>query len=149
MDRFHEKLNTFLAHPDVQIMGEFPQHRKSNTLAHVTRVAKRSHGIAKKLHIKVDEDSMMRGAILHDYYLYSTHDMDMSAYRHVVSHAELALKNASAKFDLNKKEENIIYSHMWPLNVTHLPRCKEAWIISLADKICAIQEMLNFRLAVS
>ena len=44
----------------------------------------------------------------------------------------------------NENVENIIESHMFPLTITKIPKSKEAFIVSLADKICAVKENLNF-----
>lgn len=148
MDEYTEKLRRFIRRDDVRLMQNFSQHKTSNTLAHVTHVAEVSHRIVQKLHMNVDEDSMMRGAVLHDYYLYDFRTRpDLTAYRHGTGHPEIALENASREFTLNDKERNIIYSHMWPLTLTHLPKCREAWVVSVADKVCAIDEMYVRRIS--
>ena len=49
----------------------------------------------------------------------------------------------SATFRLNAKEENIIISHMWPL-AKRMPRCREALVVNLADKLCATAEVLGY-----
>ena len=36
--------------------------------------------------------------------------------------------------------ENIIGSHMWPLNIRNIPRSREAILVCIVDKICAVQE---------
>ena len=141
-DTYTEALEALKNDPDIRVMRQFRQHTVSNTFNHVCHVARMSHKIEKKLHVKVDEKSLLRGAVLHDYYLYDFREHPMSAYRHGTSHAGTALKNAEEKFNLNETEKNIIYSHMWPLNLTHIPRCREAWIVTLADKICAFEEMV-------
>lgn len=145
-DRYMAELHRFAELPDVKIMGQFAQHKTSNTLAHVCHVASVSHKIEKALSIDLDEEAMLKGAMLHDYYLYDFHQHPISAYRHGTGHAMTALSNAEKVFSLNSKERNIIYSHMWPLNLTHIPRCREAWVVTLADKICAIEEMFLDRL---
>lgn len=51
------------------------------------------------------------------------------------------MRNAEELFELNWKEKNIIRSHMWPLHITHMPMCREALIVNVADKWCALEEM--------
>ena len=41
------------------------------------------------------------------------------------------------------KEQNIIISHMWPL-ARRMPRCPEAAVVNLADKLCATAEVLGY-----
>ena len=45
-------------------------------------------------------------------------------------------------FGITKKEQNIIASHMWPLTFRHVPTCREAIIVCLADKYCAVVESM-------
>ena len=30
---------------------------------------------------------------------------------------------------------------MWPLNITQIPVSREAWLIRLADKVCAVRDV--------
>ena len=32
---------------------------------------------------------------------------------------------------------------MWPYTPFKLPKCREAWLVVLADKVCAIQELMG------
>ena len=139
--RFQQLLAEFASHPDVQCLKEIPQHKGNTTFAHSGNVAERSYRLAAKWGIKVDLVSLVRGAMLHDFYLYDTETMPYSDYRHSLVHPKLALQNAQRYFDLNAKERNIILSHMWPIPGAPLPRCKEAWLVCLADKLCAWEEM--------
>mgnify|MGYP000786537243 FL=1 len=45
-------------------------------------------------------------------------------------------------FGITKKEQSIISSHMWPLTFRHVPSCREAIIVCLADKYCAVVESM-------
>ncbi len=146
MQNFEQHLNTLTSDPRIRQMKQYEQHTVSTTYDHVCHVARMSHTIVTKLHINCEEEELIKGALLHDYYLYDFRQHpDMGAYEHGTSHAENALKNAELDFELTDRERNIIYSHMWPLNLTHLPKCKEAWIVTLADKICAFNEMVLHR----
>ena len=83
----------------------------------------------------------MRAALLHDYFLYDWHAWEGGEHRlHGLFHAGTALKNARADFALSAVEENAILRHMFPLTPIP-PRCREGWIICLADKLCAACEL--------
>ncbi len=53
----------------------------------------------------------------------------------------LAVRNAREHFILDRKTENIINSHMWPLPFSEMPKSREAVLVNLSDKFCAYQEM--------
>ena len=54
-----------------------------------------------------------------------------------------ALANAQESYDLTDLEKDIIYSHMWPLNITHIPHYRESVIVGIADKYTASRERLH------
>jgi hypothetical protein len=84
----------------------------------------------------------VRGALLHDYFLYDWHEKDGGHRLHGFRHPAFALYNASKDFSLNRKERNIIARHMFPLTVLP-PRCLEAWIVCFVDKYCAFSETMG------
>ena len=47
--------------------------------------------------------------------------------------------------NVTSRERNIIARHMFPL-VPVPPTCREAWIVCLADKWCALRETIAGRL---
>lgn len=126
----------------------FLQHGSMSVYAHVCAVACASLAAADALAragIRVDRASLTRGALLHDYFLYDWHDADNGHRWHGFTHPRTALENASADFDLTPRERNIIIHHMFPL-VPVPPTCREAWIVCLADKWCALRETVSGRL---
>jgi uncharacterized protein len=135
-----------LRSPTVKSQAEFIQHGTVNVLYHTVRVACLSLKIANFLHIGVDTRSLVRGALLHDYFLYDWHVHDGGHKLHGILHARRALANADRDFELNAIERDIIKKHMFPLNITP-PRYIESFIVSLADKLCAIQETLFMKKA--
>ena len=125
---------------DAQRMKTFIQHGHITTYEHVMNVVCMSYVLNKVVHLHADRRSLVMGAFLHDFYLYDWHDRSAHKRLHGFRHPVDALKNAKERFTLNRKEENIIVSHMWPLTLTRLPRCREAAIVCLSDQICASYE---------
>ncbi|MBS7341508.1 MAG: phosphohydrolase [Suilimivivens sp.] len=118
--------------------GTMPVHR------HCIDVAEKSIAISKFLRIPCNEREMVRGALLHDYFLYDWHDKSRENYQrlHGFYHPGIALRNASMEYELTLREKDIIKKHMWPLTVVP-PLCREAWIVTTADKYCSLLETLK------
>ena len=114
----------------------FVQHGNTSVMKHCISVAYVSLMIAKKLHIKVDRKALVRGALLHDYFLYDWHEKDDSHKWHGFHHAKKALENALEDFKLNEIERDIIACHMFPLNIRP-PKYRESWLVCYADKVCS------------
>lgn len=122
------------------------QHGSIAVHRHCMDVARQSLKISRALHIPVNEREMVRGALLHDYFLYDWHDTSRENYQfwHGFYHPGIALSNAERDFDLSQTERDIIKKHMWPLTVVP-PKCKEAWVVTMADKYCSTLETLKLR----
>jgi uncharacterized protein len=119
----------------------FMQHGDISCYRHSLRVAYCSVRWARRLHIEADTRALVRGALLHDYFLYDWHEKDASHKWHGFHHPNAALRNASLDFNLSPRERDVIRRHMFPLTLVP-PRCRESWIVCLADKWCALQETL-------
>ena len=121
------------------------QHGDMTVNQHCLNVAKLSIAISEKLHIRCQKNEMIRGALLHDYFLYDWHigDAKKPHNLHGFYHPGIALKNASQDYDLTPRERDIIEKHMWPLTLTKIPRCREAWIVTTADKWCSLLETVH------
>ncbi len=120
------------------------QHGNVTVNHHCMNVAKYSLAFSDKLHIRCNRREMIRGALLHDYFLYDWHDKDhVQPYKlHGFHHPGIALDNAKQEYELTEKEQEIIKKHMWPLTVVP-PTCREAWIVSCADKWCSLLETFH------
>lgn len=81
--------------------------------------------------------------MLHDLFLYDWRKKrpDGKGF-HAFRHPKIALNNSLLIFNLNKKEQDIILKHMWPLTVIP-PRYIESFIISSMDKYSALKESYN------
>ncbi|MCR5100323.1 MAG: HD domain-containing protein [Butyrivibrio sp.] len=124
------------------------QHGNVSVFEHSVSVAKCALMLNDKLKVKCNERNLIRGALLHDYFLYDWHDKDckenIHPNLHGFYHPGIALKNANRDFNLNIIEQEIIKKHMWPLTVIP-PLCREAWIVSLADKYTSLLETIRIR----
>lgn len=121
---------------------KYMQHSDISVYKHCISVAYTSVELADRLAWNVNRRELIRGALLHDYFLYDWHQKDKSHSWHGFRHADAALKNAKEDFELSFIEENIIERHMFPLNPKP-PACREAWIVCIADKYCAIKEIIG------
>lgn len=120
------------------------QHGTMTVRRHTIDVARTSLLISRKLRIKCNEKDLVRGALLHDYFLYDWHDKQHASPHklHGFNHPEIALKNAEMEYELSDREKDIIKKHMWPLTIIP-PMCREAWIVTLADKYCSLRETFH------
>lgn len=120
------------------------QHGTVTVNDHCISVAKHSIILAQFLGIKYNRRELIRGALLHDYFLYDWHDKDHinPLKLHGFYHPGRALKNACAEYDLTEREKDIIRKHMWPMTVIP-PMYREAWIVTVADKWVSLMETLH------
>lgn len=125
----------------MQLEKNYKQHGEICCYEHSLAVACMSIRIAAFFGMRADIGNMIRGALLHDYFLYDWHQADESHRLHGFSHAKRALKNAEHDFSLTEMERDIIEKHMFPMNPA-LPRYWESVVVNVADKICAFREVL-------
>lgn len=126
---------------------QYMQHGSISVKRHCLSVAECSIMIEDRLKclgFRCQEREMVRGALLHDYFLYDWHDKYSHEKLHGFHHPHVALVNASREYQLSARERDIIEKHMWPLTMRP-PRCREAWIVTAADKYCSLKETLFCR----
>ena len=121
-------------------MKQYISHSDITVYHHCLKVAYTAYTLAMKWRVPCDVRALVRGALLHDYYLYDWHDPNKGFRWHGFKHHRFALQNAERDYFLTRRERNIIGSHMFPLTFWKLPRCREAWLVTLADKIVAAEE---------
>ncbi len=127
---------------EAQLMKHFIQHGHISTYDHVISVTRLSFYLNRRLHLGAVDSELVRGAFLHDFYLYDWHNSDSHEPLHGFHHPAAALKNAMRRYKLSPVEQNIIKSHMWPLTLFSVPKCRAALIVCLADKICSSYETI-------
>ena len=119
-----------LKSPGMQIAKENMQHGSVSVFEHSVCVALVCLWIVHRLHLKVNQRALVRGALLHDYFLYDWHTPDPAHRLHGFRHAGTALRNADRDFELNDTERDMIKKHMFPLNPAP-PRFKERLFCAL------------------
>lgn len=144
-NRYHEYelcVKDLLENQTVRSMEEFIHHSNVSCFDHSIHVSYKSYAMCRRLGL--DYRSAARGALLHDLFLYDWHTHKPSQGLHGFAHPHIALENADKIATLNAIERDIIVKHMWPLTLG-LPRYKESFVVMIADKICTILEMMQFR----
>ena len=138
---FNTLLKGIIDNPEVLRMKKFIQHGNVSTYNHCLKVAWKVFIINRKFNLKLDEKILVKAAFLHDYFLYDWHDHNDSL--HGYHHAKIAKQNARRDFAISSKEASIIESHMWPLNLTKIPKSREAWLLCIVDKMVSLDETLR------
>ncbi len=132
-----------LASDEMQSTRRFVQHGRVSVYEHSLKVTDMCLTLADVLRIQTDRRSLIRGALLHDFFLYDWHADEKWHRLHGYTHASHALSNAMARFTLNRRERDMIYSHMFPLNLTHVPHFRESVLLCTADKIVSTAETVR------
>ncbi len=121
------------------------QHGDTSVLLHSAAVAYYSFRLSRRLgllkHLRQKRE-LLRGALLHDYFLYDWHHYNNENGLHGFSHPSTALANARRDTEVSEVEANIIVRHMFPLTPVP-PTCGAGWVICLVDKVCSLYETFN------
>ncbi len=88
-----------------------------------------------------DERVAARAGLLHDFCPYDFTEKTPTGEHQAFYHPKAAAENSVQNFEITDRERDAILSHMFPLGP--IPKNKEAWIISFADKACAVTEMCH------
>lgn len=118
-------------------------HHGITRYSHSLRVAKTTYKLCKLFKMK-NREATTRAALLHDFYIDSQFGNETSKQK-LLLHPKLACQNAKRVFNINKMQENIIESHMFPLK-GEVPKYKESWLVSGVDKAVALYEMYRFKI---
>ena len=116
-------------------------HHGISRYHHCIRVAKGTYYITKKFNLNYENAT--KAALLHDFYT-NEQMKDFNSKEAFRLHPDLALENAKNLLGLDKLQENIIASHMFPV-CKEKPKYIEAWVTSILDKGVAIYEMYRYK----
>ncbi len=139
---YYNEICSVLDDPVVQKMADYRHHSSTGCLQHCVNVSFFSYMACRKLGL--DASSAARAGLLHDLYLYDWHTQAQvdGNHLHGLTHPKQALLNAMSRFPLNKKERDIIKTHMWPITI-QMPSCAESWVVTFVDKYCSTCEFLH------
>lgn len=114
------------------------EHHGITRFEHSLKVSYYSYRVAKALRLDFEEAAV--GGLLHDFFLSPEEMSKKEKVESYFTHPKLALQTALSEFDLTVKEQDMIRSHMFPMNIS-VPKYMESWIVSVVDKCIATEEL--------
>lgn len=147
-DSFYDLIQDIVETEEYCKMQGYRHHINGNTYEHSIRVAYLCYQHYQKFQSDVNLNELLRGALLHDYFLYNHHDKsnpeNISGWAHGFKHSGRALENAMKAYpDLTKTEQDMIKRHMFPLTPVP-PRTRCGWLVCFYDKVAAVGEYSKF-----
>ena len=133
-----------LKHPKFLHLRDYKQHQRSTTYDHCIAVTLAALTTAKRRRFKVNAKILVRGCLLHDYFLYDCHQKGHPKW-HWFFHGVHAAMNALHDFNINEVEADMIANHMWPLHPLRFPVHPEGWLLVYADKKVAIKDAFGVK----
>ena len=136
-NEFLEIVEDLIYTPEFRKLDECSHHYGVSRMQHCINVAYYSFVVCKKL--KLDYVAAARAGLLHDLFCYDWQGSGLGVAKHAFLHSSIALENAEQLTELSPLERDIIKNHMW-LCGKMWPRHRESYIVSVADKVCAVWE---------
>ena len=135
---YYNLVKDILNNEDFQTLKNVAHHGL-NRYDHCLRVSYYSYKITKLLSLSPDE--VARAALLHDFFFENetTYSNQKERLNVLYTHPQIALDNSKKYFELSKKQEDIILSHMFPICQT-VPKYLESWIVDIVDDVVALYE---------
>jgi len=113
------------------------EHHGISRYDHSLKVSYYSYKVAKAL--RLDTKDVARAGLLHDFFLSNPNRTTKDRFISTFNHPKKAANNANKVFGINEKEEDIIKSHMFPINLT-VPKYAESWVVNGVDKCVGAYE---------
>lgn len=121
-------------------------HHDASLAAHSIHVARVVFRLTRVLGHRLSRLDLVRGALLHDFFLYDWRKPKTVSNRpaglHGLMHPRTAFTNAELHFGpMSRREKDCILRHMWPLTLIP-PKYPESLIVCMADKWVSLRESL-------
>lgn len=138
---YYNTVKDILENPEFIKRKDYKHHGNISVYSHCLAVSYNSYRVCRFLGL--DKESVAIGGLLHDFYYkpWQENNIKKSFFKkHGFVHAKEALENSQIYFPtlMNKKVENIIKRHMFPLNIVP-PRYTESWIVTMVDKYVSLE----------
>ncbi len=133
-------VNDVMISPSIQKLENYDQHMGTSRLSHSISVSYKSYRLARLL--GWDAKAVARAGLMHDMFYYNFREAGFTAREHCRIHPQIALNNARRNFAVSNLESDIIRAHMWLATNTR-PRYKEAYLVTMVDKYCAVEEFFK------
>lgn len=141
-EEFFKDVRKTVRHSRMNIAKNHIQHGNTSVFLHSVAVAYYCYKFSLMTGLDFKSDELVRGALLHDYFLYDWHTTQGATKLHGFYHPEAALINAEEDFNLTDCEKEIIERHMFPLTL-HPPKHRESVLVCLVDKLCSTYEVFS------
>jgi uncharacterized protein len=136
---FEEYAADILAHDLFRETRNLCAHGTISIYDHSVAVAELAFAMAED-DPRIDKRTMVRAGLLHDFVLYEWHVPGLRYLKHGWVHPAIAARKAQEVFQITPHEAACIQTHMWPWTLFHIPKTRDAWALSLADKLVAAKE---------
>ena len=118
-------------------MKNYQHHVRGSVYDHSCKVAYLCYRHLKKFGSRTDVRELVRGALLHDFYLYDWHEMKKGNRLHLFTHPRRSLENALSRYpELTPRQRDMIRHHMFPITPVP-PHTKAGWLVCFYDKVAA------------
>ena len=124
----------------IKKLDNYEQHNHTSRLQHSINVSYYSFLWSRRLGL--DYRSAARAGLMHDMYFYDWRRPSSLRGYHPLWHALVACDNAKKEFGINDIEADAIKKHMWPC-IINFPKYRESYIVSFANKFCAMAEFFD------
>ena len=122
-------------------------HTRSTVGEHTRRVAEKSLAICyalDRLHIRTDISMVVKSSLCHDLGILGRDEKYESEKECSMRHPTDSVKVAeNLVSNLSEKTKDIIIRHMWPKGQSKAPNSLEGIIVSIADKIAAVEDFFR------
>ena len=139
------EVEDILCNQEFLSLSLYERHQWTTRLMHSINVSYLSWKIAGKL--GCDARAAARAGLLHDFCPYDFREKTPTGEHQAFYHPKAAAENSVHTFEISDRERDAILTHMFPLGP--VPKNKEAWIITMADKICATLEGCHIAVALA